>query len=68
MVKVSRFGLQQLEILKKERNLLAIMALALIKILSSFHVNADLKIVVDTLLELSLDGELIKNFQWLKKN
>ena len=35
----------------------------LIKITNNLFVNVNLKIVVVTLLELSLDGELIKNFQ-----
>jgi hypothetical protein len=33
------------------------------KITNNFHVNVNLKIVVATLLEQSLDGELIKNLQ-----
>ena len=63
MVKVSKSGLRQFEILRKGRNLLVIMALAMMKILNNFHVNVVLKIAVGTLLELNLDGELTKNLQ-----
>jgi len=33
------------------------------KITNNFHANVNLKIVVATLLEQNLDGELIKNLQ-----
>jgi hypothetical protein len=49
--------------IKKARNLLVIMDLDLMKITNNFHANVNLKIVVATLLERNLDGELIKNLQ-----
>jgi hypothetical protein len=56
-------GKRQLRILKKARNLPVIMDLDLMKITNNFHANVNLKIVVATLLEQNLDGELIKNLQ-----
>ena len=47
MVKVLKFGLQLLGILKKERNLLVIMDLVMMKIINNLFVNVDLKTVVD---------------------
>ena len=56
MVKVLKFGLKQLKILKKVRNLLVIMDLIMMKIINNFPVIVNLKIVVGTLLEQSQDG------------
>jgi hypothetical protein len=39
------------------------MDLDLMKITNNFYANVNLKIVVATLLEQNLDGELIKNLQ-----
>ena len=67
--KVLKFGLLQLKILKKVKNSLVIMVLVMMKITNNFLANVGQKIVVDILLEQSLDGELIKNSQCqIKKN
>jgi hypothetical protein len=44
--RVSKFGLKQLEILKRVRNLRVIMDLVLMKITNNFHASVNLKIVV----------------------
>ena len=59
--KALRSGLPVSETFKEMKRSLLIMVLVLIKIINSFGVNVDQKTVVVTLLELSLDGELIKN-------
>ena len=56
-VKVLKFGLKRLEILKKVRNSHVIMDLVLIKITNNSHANVNQKIVVAILLEQSQDGE-----------
>ena len=69
MEKVLKFGLKRLKILKKVKNLPVTMVLDMMKITNNLNVNVNQKIVVAILLEQSLDGELIKNLQWvIKKN
>jgi len=58
-----KIWVKAIRILKEVKNLPVIMDLDLMKITNNFHANVNLKIVVATLLEQNLDGELIKNLQ-----
>ena len=53
--------------IKKVKNLHVTMVLDMMKITNNFLVNVGQKIVVAILLELSPDGESIKDIQWLIK-
>ena len=57
------FGSQQLKILKKMRNYPMIMGLVMMLIINNSHVNVDQRIVLDTLFEKVLDGELIRSLK-----